>query len=100
MAYTLCIMVAKDPLKAPDWMLSGECARPENKNVVFVPDKGQSTAEAKKLCMRCDFRSECLDYAIAFDMEGVWGSLDSGQRRRRFNKTTRDMIRDEYFDAA
>lgn len=93
-------MVAIDPKKAPDWMLSGECTRPENQGLVWVPNKGQSTADAKRVCNMCEFRSECLDYAIAFDMEGVWGGTDSNQRRRRFSRTVRDMIKDEYFDAA
>lgn len=92
-------MIAKDPKKAPEWMLEGLCRLPENSGVVFVPNKGQSTAAAKRICAGCEVRSECLDYAIVFDMEGIWGGTTTGWRERMFPPATREIVRDDYYAA-
>src|SRR5699024_2093425 len=43
------------------WQERALCAQiaPE----VFFPEKGGSTREAKKICLRCEVREECLQYA-------------------------------------
>ena len=49
----------------------------------FFPEKGGSTREAKKVCLSCDVRGECLDYALAHDERfGIWGGLSERERRR------------------
>ena len=95
-------MIAKDPKKAPYWMFSNEraCAQVGiSGSAKFFPEKGQSSAEAKRICLGCPFRTECLDYAIVFDMEGVWGGTTSKQRKERFSREVRAIIRDDYFAA-
>lgn len=48
----------------------------------FFPDKGGSTKEAKKICVQCEVRDECLQYAIDHDERfGVWGGLTERERR-------------------
>jgi WhiB family redox-sensing transcriptional regulator len=49
----------------------------------FFPDKGGSTREAKKLCMACDVRVECLHYAMTHgERFGIWGGLSERERER------------------
>ena len=49
----------------------------------FFPEKGGSTREAKKVCMACEVRVECLDYALENDERfGIWGGLSERERRR------------------
>ena len=61
---------------------SGRCApRPTLRR--SFPEKGGSTREAKKVCLSCDVRGECLDYALAHDERfGIWGGLSERERRR------------------
>jgi WhiB family redox-sensing transcriptional regulator len=48
----------------------------------FFPEKGQSTADAKRTCMACEVRDECLEYAITHgEQYGVWGGLSERERR-------------------
>ncbi len=48
----------------------------------FFPEKGQSTKPAKQVCLGCDVRQECLDYAVQNDERfGVWGGLSERERR-------------------
>ena len=47
----------------------------------FFPEKGGSTREAKKLCLACDVRVECLDYAMTHgERFGIWGGLSERER--------------------
>lgn len=49
----------------------------------FFPEKGGSTREAKKICIGCEVRSECLEYALQNDERfGIWGGLSERERRR------------------
>ena len=46
-----------------EWTERALCA--ETDPEAFFPEKGGSTREAKKVCLSCDVRNECLDYALA-----------------------------------
>ena len=49
----------------------------------FFPEKGGSNRDAKRICMACEVRPECLEYALARDERfGVWGGLSERERRR------------------
>ena len=63
------------------WQERALCA--ETDPEAFFPEKGGSTREAKKICVGCDVRSECLEYALANDERfGIWGGLSERERRR------------------
>jgi WhiB family redox-sensing transcriptional regulator len=51
---------------------------------LFFPGRGESTAEAKRICQGCPVRQECLDYAMTppFERFGIWGGLSERERRR------------------
>ena len=43
-------------------------------------------AEAKKVCLACPVRKQCLDYALANDERfGIWGGLSERERRKLKN---------------
>jgi WhiB family redox-sensing transcriptional regulator len=64
-----------------EWTERALCA--ETDPEAFFPEKGGSTREAKKVCLSCDVRDECLDYALAHDERfGIWGGLSERERRR------------------
>jgi WhiB family redox-sensing transcriptional regulator len=80
-----------EPLPAPSWpaapagneswRLDALCA--ETDPEAFFPEKGGSTREAKRVCVGCDVRSECLEYALSNDERfGIWGGLSERERRR------------------
>ncbi|GMA88423.1 hypothetical protein GCM10025868_36730 [Angustibacter aerolatus] len=63
------------------WQERALCAQTDPE--AFFPEKGGSTREAKKVCVSCDVRSECLEYALANDERfGIWGGLSERERRR------------------
>jgi WhiB family transcriptional regulator, redox-sensing transcriptional regulator len=63
------------------WQERALCAQTDPE--AFFPEKGGSTREAKKVCLTCDVRSECLEYALANDERfGIWGGLSERERRK------------------
>jgi hypothetical protein len=64
-----------------EWQKDALCA--ETDPEAFHPDKGGSNREAKKVCSRCNVRSQCLEYALDNDeRHGIWGGLSERERRR------------------
>jgi len=63
------------------WQDRALCAQTDPE--AFFPEKGGSTREAKRICMGCEVRGECLEYALAKDERfGIWGGLSERERRR------------------
>jgi WhiB family transcriptional regulator, redox-sensing transcriptional regulator len=63
------------------WQERALCAQTDPE--AFFPEKGGSTREAKKVCIGCDVRGECLEYALAHDERfGIWGGLSERERRK------------------
>lgn len=60
------------------WMARGLCRQTD-------PDgfyaKGRTAADAKRTCLRCDVRAECLEYALGHkERFGIWGGLSERER--------------------
>lgn len=66
-------------LETGNWSAHGLCAQTDPE--AFYPEKGGSTADAKRVCLACDVRTECLEYAIEHGEPGVWGGTSERQRR-------------------
>jgi WhiB family redox-sensing transcriptional regulator len=65
----------------PHWTDLALCA--ETDPELFFPEKGQSTLAAKRTCMACDVRAECLQYALENNERfGIWGGKSERQRRK------------------
>ena len=63
------------------WQERALCAQTDPE--AFFPEKGGSTREAKKVCLGCDVRAECLEYALEQDERfGIWGGLSERERRK------------------
>jgi WhiB family redox-sensing transcriptional regulator len=63
------------------WQERALCAQTDPE--AFFPEKGGSTREAKRVCLTCDVRGDCLDYALEHDERfGIWGGLSERERRK------------------
>ncbi len=61
------------------WQERALCAQTDPE--AFFPEKGGSTREAKKVCLSCVVRGECLEYALQNDERfGIWGGLSERER--------------------
>lgn len=65
-----------------DWMDRALCTETDPE-LFFPTTEVQTTREAKRICMACDVRAECLAYALAGDIpHGIWGGMSDRDRRR------------------
>ena len=63
--------------------MAGSGAVRANRSGGVFPEKGGSTREAKRICLGCEVRDACLEYALANDERfGIWGGLSERERRR------------------
>ncbi len=70
-----------DPDEGLTWQERALCAQTDPE--AFFPEKGGSTREAKRVCVSCEVRVECLEYALEQDERfGIWGGLSERERRR------------------
>jgi WhiB family redox-sensing transcriptional regulator len=74
-----------EPVEADEGALSWQeralCAQTDPE--AFFPEKGGSTREAKRVCLTCDVRGDCLEYALQNDERfGIWGGLSERERRK------------------
>jgi WhiB family redox-sensing transcriptional regulator len=67
--------------KPPAWMAEALCAQVDAE--MFFPEKqGAHNRAAKRTCLRCDVRTECLDYAVKHKIAwGIWGGKSDRERR-------------------
>ena len=73
--------VAPATTEDDQWQERGLCAQTDPE--AFFPEKGGSTREAKRICLGCEVRDRCLEYALAHDERfGIWGGLSERERRR------------------
>lgn len=63
------------------WMRDAICAQTDPE--AFYPEKGGSTAEAKRVCMGCPVRRDCLEYALENNERyGIFGGKSERERRK------------------
>ncbi len=74
-----------DEPEQQEWQERALCAQTDPE--AFFPEKGGSTREAKRICLGCEVRAECLEYALAHDERfGIWGGLSERERRKLKHK--------------
>lgn len=79
-SFDVVIPLAHDPRS--EWQDLALCAETDPDS--FFPEHGGGTSNvAKRVCMSCEVRSECLEYALLNDIRfGVWGALNVNERER------------------
>jgi len=68
------------PTTGTTWRDSALCAQTDPE--LFFPEKDGRASIAKRVCLGCPVRRECLEYALANDeRHGIWGGLSEKARR-------------------
>lgn len=61
-----------------DFVEFGSCRR--DNPATFYPTRGEQIITARAICARCPVRPECLAWALAHEIIGVWGGTSARQR--------------------
>ncbi len=66
-----------------DWREAAACSGVDSDTFFPASEEESAAVAAKKICTECPVAEACLQYALATNQAaGVWGGLDSGERRR------------------
>lgn len=80
-------------MRGHDWRSNAACNDEDPELFFPVGSTGPALdqiAAAKKVCVRCEVREPCLEYAIATNQDaGVWGGLSEDERRSLKRKRQR-----------
>lgn len=64
-----------------DWQEGAACKEADPD--LFFPERGSPGDSAKRVCVNCEVRLECLEYALANgERYGIWGGLTERERTR------------------
>jgi WhiB family redox-sensing transcriptional regulator len=70
----------------PDFMSQGVAPCATMDPELYFPDKGnggnKEFAIAKRLCFTCQYRVECLEWALEHRETGVWGGTTERERSK------------------
>ena len=70
-----------DGAREMTWADDALCA--ETDPDAFFPPKGHPSAPAKRVCMACPVRVQCLEWAMAHELDfGVLGGMSARERKR------------------
>lgn len=87
-----------DLFASPAFMDLGSCRGMDPD--IFFPDRGDSLAPAKEICVECIVKDECLEYAVEHgERFGVWGGT-SERERRRIRKRRRQARKEQQTQVA
>ena len=68
-----------------DWVHRARCKEEDPELFFPIGTTGPAALQAemaKAVCMRCEVRQECLEWALATGQDaGVWGGLSEDERR-------------------
>jgi WhiB family redox-sensing transcriptional regulator len=59
------------------WQFEGTCSLPEHHDA----EAGKRAGLARKACYSCPVASDCLEYALANDVYGIWANTNRQQRK-------------------
>lgn len=55
--------------------------------------------QAKKFCRGCPVIEECLETALVYNYDGVWGGTTARERRRFSLKKAAEHLREDYVES-
>ena len=72
------------------WQDSAACLSTDPE--AFFPERGHSPNDAKKVCLSCDVKAKCLDYALANNEQfGIWGGTTEDERKKLKSNARRNL---------
>jgi hypothetical protein len=65
------------------WRLFALCSvlTTEQKDKLFFYGPGGSPVRARRFCQNCPVKSQCRDFAILYEEEGIWGGTTDDERQ-------------------
>ena len=71
------------PLEEETWKVDAACQGIDTE-LFFedIPDARSYKRFVLKVCLECPVKTECLNYAVKYNLDGVWGGTSKRERIR------------------
>jgi WhiB family redox-sensing transcriptional regulator len=77
------------------WKLKAACREVEDSDIFYSTAHDKQRA-AKRFCVGCPVRPDCLEYALLTDQYGIWGGMSERERDKKFPLFMRESMREDY----
>lgn len=88
MTGTVRISAPFELIPLAEWMERGACVGMDT-NKFYPPSETDTRSayvtEAKAICKPCPVRTECLNWALRYEEQGLWGGTTQTERERMKN---------------
>jgi hypothetical protein len=75
------------------WQENARCTGQDSE--IFFESESHTT-KAKAICNAgCPVKAKCLEYALLYDMSGVWGGTSEKDRRRQFKPPLIKILKED-----
>lgn len=64
----------------------------------FFSDVSKTSNEYKEFCHSCPVESECLEFALIYNMYGIWGGT-SDKERGKLPKFNLQVLREDFIES-
>ena len=75
------------------WQDEAKCRIEDEETTKFF--QRATEKEAKRFCSTCPVKGDCLEYALVYDMYGVWGGMTYNERKRKYDSDHRSILRED-----
>lgn len=69
-------------------------------SAVFFDDEAlHERGHYKRICDACPVKARCLEYALLYNMTGIWGGMTDKERRKLYSPDYVSMLRDDAIES-
>lgn len=68
-------------------------------SVFFDDEADHKRGDYKSFCDRCPVKAECLEYALLYNVTGIWGGTTEKERTRLFSRSYIEMLRGDAIES-
>lgn len=68
-------------------------------SIFFDDEASHKRGAYKSFCNACPVRSRCLEYALLYNMTGIWGGMTDKERRKLYSRDYVSMLRDDAIES-
>lgn len=83
------------------WQKNALCAGIDSSIFFNDEDKNHNNDKDtyKGICGRCPVRGECLEYALLYNMSGIWGGMTEKERFKLYSRDYLSILRDDAIES-
>lgn len=67
--------------------------------IFFDDEAAYKRGYYKTICDQCPVKARCLEYALLYNMKGIWGGLTDKERSKLYSRDYVSMLREDAIES-